>query len=75
MPLSKPEIVSKGFINSDNLKIHNLLQKDIEEKLHRMLKERKTNIEIEDFLKKSLKNYIFKLTKRTPIIVIKVTEV
>ena len=75
MPLSKPEIVTKGFINSDNMKIHNLLQKDIEEKLHRLLIESKTDIEIEDFLKKSLKNYIYKLTKRNPIIVIKVVEV
>ncbi|MCL1864817.1 MAG: ribonuclease J [Spirochaetes bacterium] len=75
MPLSKPEIVTKGFINNDNTKIHNLLQKDIEEKLYRMLIERKTCIEIEDFLKKSLKNYIYKLTKRNPIIVVKVIEV
>ncbi|MCL1834302.1 MAG: ribonuclease J [Leptospirales bacterium] len=75
MPLSRPEITSKGFINSDNIKIHNLLQKDIEEKLHRMLKERKSDTEIEDFIKKSLKNYIYKLTKRNPIIVVKIIEV
>jgi ribonuclease J len=75
MPLSRPAIVTKGFINSDNIKIHNLLQKDIEEKLHRMLKERKSDIEIEDSIQKSLKNYIYKLTKRNPIIVVKVIEV
>jgi mRNA degradation ribonuclease J1/J2 len=75
MPLSRPEISAKGFIDNDNTKIHNLLQKDIEEKLHRALREGKSDIEIEDSLKKGIKNYIFKLTKRTPIIVIKVIEV
>jgi len=75
MLLSKPEVVTKGFISKENTKIHNLIQKDIEEKLNRMLRERKTDAEIEDFLKKSLKNYIYKLTKRNPIITIKVIEV
>jgi ribonuclease J len=75
MLLSKPEVVTKGFISNENTKIHNLLQKDIEEKLGRMLRERKEADEIEDFLKKSLKNYIFKLTRRNPLIVLKVIEV
>jgi len=75
MLLSKPEVVTKGFISIENTKIHNILQKDIEDKLNKMLRERKTADEIEDFLKKSLKNYIFKLTRRNPLIVLKVIEV
>ena len=33
MLLSKPEVITKGFISNENTKIHGLLQKDIEEKL------------------------------------------
>ena len=75
MLMSKPEVVTKGFISKENEKIHGQLQKDIEEKLNRMLRERKSAYEIEDFLKKNLKNYIYKLTKRNPIIIVKVVEV
>lgn len=75
MPLSRPDIETRGFISSENKKIHNLILKDIEEKTNKMLRERKDSEDIEDFLKKSLKNYIFKLTRRNPLIIVKVIEV
>lgn len=75
MPLTRPDITTKGFISAENKKIHNLLQKEMEDKLHRMLKERKSGAEIEEFLKKSLKNYIYKLTRRNPLIVVQIIEV
>ena len=75
MPMCKPEVETRGFINRENTKISSLIKKDIEEKTKRMLRERRGPEEIEDFLKKSLKNYIYKLTRRNPIIIVKIIEV
>ena len=73
--LSGPDIETRGFINVENTKTHGLLLKDIEEKLQKMLKEGKDAAEIESLLKRSISNYIFKLIRRNPPIVINVIEV
>lgn len=75
MALCEPEIVAKGFISKENTKIHNLLKKEIEDKIRRLLIERRSNGEIEDLLQKSVRNYLFKMTRRNPVIVVKVLEV
>lgn len=75
MALCDPEIVARGFISRENVKIHNLLKKDIEDKIRRLLIERRSVEEMEDMLQKSVKNYLFKITRRNPVIVVKVIEV
>ncbi|HPS56602.1 MAG TPA: ribonuclease J [Spirochaetota bacterium] len=75
MPMSEPEIVSRGFISHENTKIHAALKKDIEEKIKKMLRERSGAEAIQDFLQRSLKNTVYKLTRRNPLIVVRVVEV
>ena len=75
MALCEPGIVTRGFISKENTKIHNMLKKEIEDKIRRLLIERRSCEEIEEFLGKSVRNYIFKVTRRNPVIVVKVTEV
>ena len=75
MALCEPEIVAKGFISKENTKIHNLLKKEIEDRIRRLLIERRSCSEIEDLLQKSVRNYLFKMTRRNPVIVVKVLEV
>jgi len=75
MALCEPEITARGFISRENTKIHNMLKKEIEDKIRRLLIEGKESGEMEDFLQKSVKNYIFKITRRNPLIVVKVIEV
>lgn len=75
MALCEPVIVAKGFISKENTKIHNLLKKEIEDKIRRLLIERRSKEEIEDQLQKSVRNYLFKITRRSPLIVVRVLEV
>lgn len=75
MPMSEPELVARGFISHENTKIMATLKKDIEEKMKKMLRERAGADAIQDFLQRSLKNTIYKLTRRNPLIVVRVIEV
>jgi ribonuclease J len=75
MALCEPAIAAKGFISKENTKIHNLLKKEIEDKIRRLLIERRSADEIEDQLQKSVRNYLFKITRRNPLIVVRVLEV
>ncbi len=75
MALCDPEIVARGFISRENVKIHNMMKKEIEDKIRRLLIERRSAEEMEELLQKSVKNYLFKVTRRNPVIVVKVIEV
>jgi ribonuclease J len=75
MALCEPAIAAKGFLSKENTKIHNLLKKEIEDKIRRLLIERRSADEIEDQLQKSVRNYLFKITRRNPLIVVRVLEV
>ena len=75
MPMAEPELVARGFISHENKKIMSALKKDIEEKTKKMLRERAAAEAIQDFLQRSLKNTIYRLTRRNPIIVVRVIEV
>ncbi len=75
MPMAEPELVARGFISHENTKIMSALKKDIEEKTKKMLRERAAAEAIQDFLQRSLKNTIYRLTRRNPIIVVRVIEV
>jgi mRNA degradation ribonuclease J1/J2 len=75
MALCEPVIVARGFISKENTKIHNLLKKEVEDRIRRLLIERRSVEEIEDQLQKSVRNYLFKITRRSPLIVVRVIEV
>lgn len=75
MPMAEPELVARGFISHENTKIMAALKKDIEEKTKKMLRERAGAGAIQNSLQNSLKNTIYRLTRRNPIIVVRVIEV
>jgi mRNA degradation ribonuclease J1/J2 len=75
MLLVKPEIVDKGFMSSDNNKTRNLIAKDVENRLKKMLAEGQKIEKIEESLHKGLKGFIYKISRRNPIITVKIIEV
>ncbi len=75
MLLKTPEITTKGFVGHDNFKIHGMLDKDIQVRVNKMLREGLSASEMEDRLNRSLKNFIYKLARRNPLLVIRISEV
>jgi len=75
MLLGKPEIVDKGFISNENNKTRNIIAKDVENRLKKMLSEGQSADKIEEGILRGLKGFIFKLSRRNPIITVKIIEV
>ncbi|HOK92827.1 MAG TPA: ribonuclease J [Spirochaetota bacterium] len=75
MALNEPDIISKGFVSSENQKIHSMIKKEIEDRIRRLLIERRKREEIESLLSSYIKNYIYKITKRNPLIIVNVIEI
>ena len=76
MLMRQPDIVSRGFLGNKEEKVLDLIRKDINERVKKMLKEKHTSKdEIVASLNKGLKNYIFKLTRRNPLVVIEILDV
>jgi ribonuclease J len=76
MLMRPPDIFSRGFLGNKEEKVLELIRKDIHDRVNKMLKEKNSNYDdIVAGLKKGLKNYIFKLTRRNPLIVVEILEV
>jgi ribonuclease J len=76
MLMRQPDIVSRGFLGNKEEKVLDLIRKDINDRVKKMLKEKHTsNDDIVTSLQKGLKNYIFKLSRRNPLIVIEILDV
>jgi ribonuclease J len=75
MLMRRPEIVSRGFIGIKNIDLIELITLDIEEQANRLLMESYNSKELAAHLKKGLKNTVYKLTRRYPIIEVQVLEV
>ncbi|HRS62821.1 MAG TPA: ribonuclease J [Spirochaetota bacterium] len=75
MALNEPDIISKGFVSSENQKIHSMIKREIEDRIRRLLIERRKREEIESLLSSYIKNYIYKITKRNPLIIVNVIEI
>ncbi|MCU0846390.1 MAG: ribonuclease J [Spirochaetes bacterium] len=75
MLIRTPDIFTKGFIDSRNAKMLELLKNESENKVKNMLREGKKLDEIKAVLVKSMKNFVFKVTKRNPLIDVDILEV
>jgi ribonuclease J len=76
MLMRQPDIFSRGFLGNKEEKVLELIRKDIHERVNKMLMEKNSNNDdIVAGLKKGLKNFIFKLTRRNPLIVVEILEV
>ena len=75
MLLREPDIISNGVLGEVNQHLIKIMQKDIEKKASKLLQKRLALQEIETSIKAGLKSHIYKLTKRNPIITVRVLEV
>lgn len=75
MLMRQPDIFSRGFLGNKEEKVLDIIRKDINDRVNKLLVERKTDVDIIASLKKGLKNFIFKLTRRNPLIVIEILEI
>lgn len=71
----KPDIFSRGFVGMKEENILDELKKDIHERAARLLAEKQSHANIIAALKKGIKNPIFKLTRRNPLIVLEILDV
>lgn len=75
MLIHKPEIVSRGFITNKNIRVLETLRIEAEEHIHKLLSDGLHEKEVALFLKKNLKNSVYKLTRRNPLLDIQILEV
>jgi ribonuclease J len=75
MLMRQPDVFSRGFLGNKEDKMLELIRKDIHERVNRLLADKNSNDNIVSNLKKGLKNNIFKLTRRNPLIVVEILEV
>lgn len=75
MLMRQPDIFSRGFVGNKEERVLDLIRKDINDRVTRLLKERKSSDEITAALIKGLKNFCFKHTRRNPLVVVEILEV
>ncbi len=75
MLMRSPEVLSRGFVGNKEEKVLNLIKKEVNDRSKKLLSERKKHTEIIATLNKFIKNYVFKLTRRNPLIVVEILEV
>ncbi|MBP7734804.1 MAG: ribonuclease J [Spirochaetes bacterium] len=75
MLMREPDIFSRGFLGTKEEKVLELIRKDANERIKKLLAEEASANDISTHLKKGVKNFIFKLTRRNPLIVVEILEV
>ncbi len=70
-----PDVFSRGFLGNKEEKILELVRKDTHERVNRLLADNHSKENVISGLKKGLKNNIYKLTRRNPLIVVEILEV
>ncbi|MFC1669849.1 ribonuclease J [Spirochaetota bacterium] len=75
MLLKQPDIIIKGFIETENIEVLKLLQREVDKQINRMLKDSMSLDAIQNKLAKILKSFTFKITGMKPLTVIQVMEV
>lgn len=75
MLVREPDIYSRGFLGNKEENILVLFRKHINERVIKLLAEKKVGDDISANLNKGLNSYIYKLTRRNPIIVMDVLEI
>ncbi len=75
MLMAAPGVSSRGFIGSKEEKMHQLVRNEANERVKKLLIEKRSIQEIEAAIVKSMKKIVFKQTKRNPLIVVEMMEV
>lgn len=75
MLMRQPDIFSRGFLGNKEEKVLDIIRKDINDRVNKLLVEGKSDVDVAGSIKKGLKNFIFKLTRRNPLIVVEILEI
>ncbi|MDM7988252.1 MAG: ribonuclease J [Smithella sp.] len=75
MLMRQPDVFSRGFVGNKEEKVLELIRKDMNERVAKLLKEGKSNDDITASIQKGLKNFSFRHTRRNPLIVVEILEV
>jgi mRNA degradation ribonuclease J1/J2 len=75
MLLALPGVSSRGFIGMKEEKIHDLVRNEANERIKKHLSEKQSLEGIKSIVVKSINKYIYKLTKRNPLIIVEIMEV
>jgi ribonuclease J len=75
MLIHPPVVSTKGFVGMRNGNIEELLLKEAEYKLHKILATKPSSNNVKVTLKKAIRSFIFKTTRRNPVIEVQVLGV
>jgi ribonuclease J len=73
--LLRPEVITRGFAGRSSGDVVDLIRKDVEEHCEKMLADGARRKDIANFIKRNLRNYVFKITRRNPMIEVQIIEV
>ncbi|HQP47996.1 MAG TPA: ribonuclease J [Spirochaetota bacterium] len=73
--LLRPEVITRGFAGRSSNDVVDLIRKDVEEHCEKMLADGARVKDIANFIKRNLRNYVFKITRRNPMIEVQIIEV
>lgn len=73
--LLRPDVITRGFAGHRAGDVVDLIRKDVEEHCEKMLADGARRKDIVNFIKRNLRNYIYKITRRNPIVEVQVIEV
>ena len=73
--VKEPEITTRGIFDEENNDLIDKIKKDIFARARKMLKENLRAHEMEEILRKSLRNLLYKLAKRNSLIIAQVIEI
>jgi len=71
----RPEITSRGFIAARNPRALEAIREDAAEQVEKLLADGADEQDISSFVKKNIKNHIFRLTRRNPLVEIQVLKI
>lgn len=71
----RPEIVSRGFIAARNNKAIEVIRTDVADQVEKLLADGVQEKDVASFVKKNIKNHIFRLTRRNPLVEIQVLKI
>ena len=73
--IRKPDIFSRGFVGNKEENILEQIRREVNDRATKLLMEKHSHANIIAALKKGVKNPIFKMTRRNPLIVLEILEV
>jgi ribonuclease J len=75
MLMRPPDVFSRGFLGDKEDKTVEQIRKEVQERVYKLLGEHKSNEDVVTGLKKGLRNYVFRHTRRNPLTIVEILEV